>query len=180
MTEAPSVLGGQASREPAAAPEPGPVAQLDGQLLLGALEGACRWLDAHVPGVNALNVFPVPDGDTGTNMSLTMRAALDEVKDRASVSLSELAHAVAQGALMSARGNSGVILSQILRGFSRGVDGKDTLTPQDLARALREGAVTAYNGVMKPVEGTILTVAREAADAAAKLATAGCDLLGVL
>ena len=180
MTEASAVLDEQASREPAGTSEPEPVVQLDGPRLLGALEGASSWLDAHMHGVNALNVFPVPDGDTGTNMSLTMRAALDEVKDRASVSLSELAHTVAQGALMGARGNSGVILSQILRGFSRGVDGRDTLTPQDLARGLKEGAVTAYNGVMKPVEGTILTVARESAEVAAKLATAGSDLLGVL
>ena len=116
----------------------------DGHSLLISLRAGGAWLERHVAQVNALNVFPVPDGDTGTNMSLTMRAALAEVGDRSCSSVSELARVVAHGALMGARGNSGVILSQILRGVARALDGKDTLNGEDLAMALREGATTAY------------------------------------
>jgi len=130
--------------------------------------------------VNALNVFPVPDGDTGTNMSLTMCAALEEVGDGLDASVSDVARAVARGALMGARGNSGVILSQILRGFARVLQGKDIFDGNDLAEAFQEGAATAYKGVMKPVEGTILTVARESAEAAAQAASAGYDVEQVL
>ena len=148
----------------------------DGNALLDALRVSGAWLDLHIAQVNALNVFPVPDGDTGTNMSLTMRAALDEANDCSPTSVGELARVVAHGALMGARGNSGVILSQVLRGFARALDGKDTLDPDDFARALKEGSATAYKGVMKPVEGTILTVAREAADAAERVVSTGADL----
>ena len=148
----------------------------DGHSLLSSLRAGSAWLERHVAQVNALNVFPVPDGDTGTNMSLTMRAALAEVGDRSYSSVSELARVVAHGALMGARGNSGVILSQILRGFARALDGKDTLNGEDLAMALREGATTAYKGVMKPVEGTILTVAREAAEEAGRALAEGANM----
>jgi uncharacterized protein len=109
-------------------------------------------------------------------MSLTMRAALDEAGSGPYATVSEVAHVVSHGALMGARGNSGVILSQLLRGFARALDGKELLTPQGLAEALREGAATAYKGVMKPVEGTILTVAREAAKAAMQAADSGGDM----
>jgi len=152
----------------------------DGDYLLRCLQAGSAWLDAHVPAVNALNVFPVPDGDTGTNMSLTMRAALNEVGNRPYHSVSELSRVVSHGALMGARGNSGVILSQIMRGFSRALDSADTLGPEELAAALEEGANTAYKGVMKPVEGTILTVAREAAQAARQAADGGGDIVQVL
>lgn len=148
--------------------------------LMACLEAGCAWLDAHVADVNALNVFPVPDGDTGTNMSLTMHAALQEVADKRFDTVSELAHTLAHGALMGARGNSGVILSQLLRGFARGLDGKATFGPVDLATALQEGAATAYKGVMKPVEGTILTVSREAAATAVQAAEQGADFEQVL
>ena len=148
----------------------------DGHSLLISLRAGGAWLERHVAQVNALNVFPVPDGDTGTNMSLTMRAALAEVGDRSYSSVSELARVVAHGALMGARGNSGVILSQILRGVARALDGKDTLNGEDLAMALREGATTAYKGVMKPVEGTILTVAREAAEEAGRALAEGANM----
>jgi len=148
----------------------------DGHSLLRSLRAGGAWLERHVAQVNALNVFPVPDGDTGTNMSLTMRAALAEVGDRSCSSVSELARVVAHGALMGARGNSGVILSQILRGVARALDGKDTLNGEDLAMALREGATTAYKGVMKPVEGTILTVAREAAEEAGRALAEGANM----
>ena len=152
----------------------------DGECLLRCLKAASVWLDRHVSQINALNVFPVPDGDTGTNMSLTMRAALDEAGQKSYSSVCELAHIVAHGALMGARGNSGVILSQIFRGFSRHLDEKSGLTPRDLADALGEGADTAYKGVVKPVEGTILTVAREAAEAASRAADSGAGIVGVL
>ncbi len=153
---------------------------VDGVQLRKALRAASAWLDAHVEEVNALNVFPVPDGDTGINMSLTMRAALDELGDDQYPSASELMHVLAHGALMGARGNSGVILSQILRGFARSVDGKGRLAAQDVAAAFRLGSDTAYKGVMKPVEGTMLTVMRRAAEAAEATAQEGAGLPAVL
>ena len=123
-------------------------------------------LEENVEAVNALNVFPVPDGDTGTNMLLTMQAAMEEVAKVQGADFGSAAHAAAHGALMGARGNSGVILSQILRGIARATDGKESIDAAELAAALKEGANTAYRGIGKPVEGTILTVARESADAA--------------
>ncbi|MHB1355928.1 MAG: DAK2 domain-containing protein [Anaerolineae bacterium] len=152
----------------------------DAEHLLRVLRAGYYLLDKQVPFINSLNVFPVPDGDTGTNMSLTMKAALDEVKSRSFTSVSELARVVAHGALMGARGNSGVILSQILRGFARGLDDLTLFEPRDAARAFLEAATTAYKGVMKPVEGTILTVVREAAQAANSAVEQGADLQGCL
>ena len=148
--------------------------------LLGSLRTASDWLRAHVPSVNALNVFPVPDGDTGTNMSMTMRAALQEVGDERYSSVSELMREFAHGALMGARGNSGVILSQILRGCAKALDGEMTLSAAGLAKAFEEATTTAYKGVMKPVEGTILTVIREAAEAAERAVSDSDDILYVL
>ncbi len=139
---------------------------VNGITLYEALQAGSAVLQAHVNEVNALNVFPVPDGDTGTNMSLTLRAALDEVRDHDEAPAYEILRRVSHGALMGARGNSGVILSQILRGVARGLDEKATLTATDIAEALCEGAETAYKGVMKPVEGTMLTVIRETAQVA--------------
>jgi DAK2 domain fusion protein YloV len=124
------------------------------------------WLEKHAATINALNVFPVPDGDTGTNMLLTMQAALAELESVPDDSASAVAQAVAHGALMGARGNSGVILSQLFRGIASGLKGKKQFDGADFAAALKEGSTTAYKGVMKPVEGTILTVGREAAEAA--------------
>ncbi len=149
--------------------------------LRAALVAASRWLDAHVERINALNVFPVPDGDTGTNMSLTLKAAAEamrELPDTASVA--EVAKSAYQAAMMGARGNSGVILSQLLRGFSHALDGKRKLTPGDLARALEEASQVAYRGVSRPVEGTILTVARRSAEAATAAARLSEDLPHVL
>jgi hypothetical protein len=154
--------------------------RIDSAELFGALRAAADWLELHRDSVNALNVFPVPDGDTGTNMSLTMRAALNEVGGRTFETTGELARVISQGALMGARGNSGVILSQILRGFARGIENRISLTANDLAHALQEGTTTAYKGVMRPVEGTMLTVIREAAAAAAQAAAQGGDVLQVL
>ena len=145
-----------------------------------ALEASTIWLERHVETINALNVYPVPDGDTGTNMLLTMRAALDELNNSPSPSASAVAHTVSYGALMGARGNSGVILSQLFRGFARSLDKKETFTALEMARAMKEASAIAYQGVIKPVEGTILTVAREAADAALAAVQERNDLLYVL
>lgn len=152
----------------------------DGPMLKELLSAATAWLEYNVNSINALNVFPVPDGDTGTNMLLTMKAALAEIGPSVSHSAAEIAQAAAQGALMGARGNSGVILSQIMRGFARGLDAKEKFNAADLATALREASATAYKGVLKPVEGTILTVSRDAAAAGASAAMVSDDLLVVL
>lgn len=137
----------------------------DGARLRQAFEAATRWLELHAAEVNSLNVFPVPDGDTGTNMLLTMKATIAAMAAHPDSRASVVAQAMAHGALMGARGNSGVILSQILRGFARSLDAAAMSGP-DLARALRAASETAYQAVSRPVEGTILTVAREAAAAA--------------
>ncbi|HUT14891.1 MAG TPA: DAK2 domain-containing protein [Anaerolineae bacterium] len=144
------------------------------------VEGATAWLEAHIDFINSLNVYPVPDGDTGINMYLTMQAALREIGTVEDSSVSAVAQALAHGALMGARGNSGVILSQVWRGLAKHLDGKESLAGSDFALALREGAATAYKGVMRPVEGTILTVAREAADEAVLAAGERNDLTHVL
>lgn len=122
--------------------------------------------------IDALNVFPVPDGDTGTNMSLTLTAAANEIKKYISVSISEAAQTLSSASLRGARGNSGVILSQFCRGIAKSLKDKQTATSQDLASALEFGVQTAYKAVMKPTEGTILTVARESARAAVTAAEA--------
>ncbi len=117
-------------------------------------------------------MFPVPDGDTGTNMLLTLQSAVEDVKDSPAREVGKVAHIAAHGSLMGARGNSGVILSQIFRGFAKHVQGKIELSPRELAEALEEAADAAYRAVLKPTEGTILTVAREAARAAVQAAEA--------
>ncbi|MFC5471929.1 DAK2 domain-containing protein [Cohnella suwonensis] len=126
------------------------------------LAGAER-LSGNVDRVNALNVFPVPDGDTGTNMNLTMTAGVAELTNKPSEEVGRAAEVLSKGLLMGARGNSGVILSQLFRGFSRAVAGQRDITVPLFAAALQQGVDTAYKAVVKPVEGTILTVAREAA-----------------
>jgi DAK2 domain fusion protein YloV len=141
-------------------------APFDGHTLKHLTQAALLWLRANQQTVNALNVFPVPDGDTGTNMVLTMQAACDEVDNMDEPNVGKMAHAIAHGALMGARGNSGVILSQIWRGFARALDNQDTLDAADLIRALHAARDTAYKGVVRPVEGTILTVIKDVAAAA--------------
>jgi hypothetical protein len=136
---------------------------IDGRGLKTLLEAGMVWLKTNQQIVNSLNVFPVPDGDTGTNMVLTMQAAFDEVETSGVDNVGQLAHAVARGALMGARGNSGVILSQIWRGFARALDDLPTMTVENLAHALNEAKDTAYKGVVRPVEGTILTVIKDIA-----------------
>jgi DAK2 domain fusion protein YloV len=148
--------------------------------LKNILWGGQQWLEAHVEIVNNLNVFPVPDGDTGTNMWLTMRAALERVKEAPDHQVGTIAAAAAKGALMGARGNSGVILSQFLQGLAMGLEGLVTFTAEDFARAAQLGTEQAYQSVMDPVEGTILTVARAISDAAQQRAKTNGDLLALL
>jgi len=116
--------------------------------------------------VNSLNVFPVPDGDTGTNMSMTFKAAVCEIENMSTTSISEIAQKIARGALMGARGNSGVILSQIFRGIGKGLEGLDEVTPEEFAKSILEGATFAYKAVMRPTEGTILTIIKAAGESA--------------
>lgn len=144
------------------------------------LATATAWLEKHAVAINALNVFPVPDGDTGTNMFLTMRAALAEIGDAPQSSLGSVAQAAAYGALMGARGNSGVILSQLLRGIANSLDKKHSFGPLEFAQAMVEASTMAYKGIIRPVEGTMLTVSKDAAKAARAAAQEGEDLLTVL
>jgi DAK2 domain fusion protein YloV len=134
---------------------------VDGQVFKTLIESSLTWLRTNQQAVNVLNVFPVPDGDTGTNMVLTMQAACDEIANSAERNIGKLTRMVAHGALMGARGNSGVILSQLWRGFARALDNFETLDGQLLVDALHQGRNTAYKGVVHPVEGTILTVAKD-------------------
>lgn len=139
---------------------------VNGKGLKALLEAGLTWLRTNQQHVNLLNVFPVPDGDTGTNMVLTMQAAYEEVNQMDADNVGEMAHALAQGALMGARGNSGVILSQIWRGFARVLDHYETMDVGLFVRALQESRNTAYKGVVRPVEGTILTVIKDIASSA--------------
>jgi hypothetical protein len=161
-------------------PRPRHISVFNGQDFKRAIQAGYAWLEQHRAAVNALNVFPVPDGDTGTNMTLTLRAATKGIADSTETSAASIAETLARGALMGARGNSGVILSQILRGFSQGLAGKETFLASDFAAALQEAARMAYTAVIKPVEGTILTVIREAAEGAQTSAATGADLTTVL
>jgi DAK2 domain fusion protein YloV len=145
-------------------------AGVDGPLFKQALLGSLSWLSSNHEEVNRLNVFPVPDGDTGTNMLLTLQSAVEDIKESNAAEVSKIAKLASHGSLMGARGNSGVILSQIFRGFARAVEGKSSLTPAELAAAFEEAANAAYRAVNKPTEGTILTVAREAGRAASAAA----------
>lgn len=141
---------------------------------------ASNRLNNNAEFINSLNVFPVPDGDTGTNMSLSFASGAQYVKESTSTKIGELSSALAKGLLMGARGNSGVILSQVFRGFSKSTAKKQTLSAQDLADAISSGVETAYKAVMKPTEGTILTVARKAAEAARARVKNSDDCIQVL
>ena len=152
-----------------------------GQDLRQMFEAATIWLRSQAEEINFLNVFPVPDGDTGINMALTMRAAMEEVSCCSEDSASAVLQAMAWGALMGARGNSGVILAQILRGLAQELKGKESFTGNDLAAALAQSSSLAYKAVSQPVEGTILTVIREAAVAAqVKSASDANDLSSII
>ncbi|MDQ2965767.1 MAG: DAK2 domain-containing protein [Chloroflexota bacterium] len=152
----------------------------DGAGLLAAFRAAVANMEAHVDEINGLNVYPVPDGDTGSNMYATVKAALDEAEAVAGQPAGRVAQAISFGALMGARGNSGVITSQIFRGMADALEGKQRFNGLDLAHALSEGAKAAYGAVAKPVEGTILTVIRESAAVAVSVAERNNDIETVL
>ena len=157
-------------------------APMDGQALKRLVEAGLTWLRTNQQTVNALNVFPVPDGDTGTNMVLTMQSAYNEISELGHRSVDDMAAAVSQGALMGARGNSGVILSQLWRGFSRGLQGQKVLDGPGLVKAFAQARDTAYKGVVRPVEGTILTVAKDiaaATEAGLESAQDAIDILAI-
>lgn len=156
------------------------ISVFDGQDLKKAMLAGTAWLEEHHEAINALNVFPVPDGDTGSNMSATMQAAIKSIADSDETSAGVIAAKLAHGALLGARGNSGVILSQTLRGIAQGLDKKQSFTALDLTNALEEASRLAYRAVIKPVEGTILTVVRETAEAAKASAERGDDLVRLL
>ena len=160
-------------------PEGDVIRALDGHRLKPMISAALSWLRQHQETINALNVFPVPDGDTGTNMTLTMTSVRDEIADIEEAHVGKLMSQVAHGALMGARGNSGVILSQIWRGFAHGLDGNHDLTAESIAVAMRVAAETAYKGVVKPVEGTILTVVREVSEETAVAAEETDDIVEI-
>jgi DAK2 domain fusion protein YloV len=153
---------------------------LTGKDLVRCVKAGCINLEHNRDTVDMLNVFPVPDGDTGTNMYLTLLAAVKEAEKHQGESIGTVAKAISTGSLMGARGNSGVILSQIFRGIARILEGKESANASDVAQALRSGSDTAYKAVMKPVEGTILTVAREIARACETEAKKQADIVSVL
>lgn len=151
--------------------------KIDGQKFLKMIINASNRLDEKKAYVDSLNVFPVPDGDTGTNMSMTFRAAVNTVAGSLEKSIAKISKDLAKGALMGARGNSGVILSQIFRGIAKGFENIDEAGPSEFANALKEGAVSAYRAVMRPTEGTILTVIREVGDHAVSLESSNIESL---
>ncbi len=148
---------------------------IDGLLLRDMVVAGANLLELNREAVDALNVFPVPDGDTGTNMSLTMQSAVREINAQEYLRADEAAAAISKGALKGARGNSGVITSQLLRGFATALKGVDKITPVQFAKALKAGSDKAYKAVMKPKEGTILTVARVVAEDAMKFVESNPD-----
>ncbi len=150
--------------------------EYDGQFFKASLQASQALLEQHREEINELNVFPVPDGDTGTNMLLTVRGAVKGVINSLENSAGKVAAVAARSALLAARGNSGVLFSQILMGIARGLEGKVHFSPADFAQALTLGAEKAYNTLVNPVEGTILTVINEAAKAARQAAQQGANL----
>jgi uncharacterized protein len=153
---------------------------LDGRLFAEMVFQGAAHLSNNAKAVDALNVFPVPDGDTGTNMNLSMTSGAKEVKNNISDHIGKVGNALAKGLLMGARGNSGVILSQLFRGFAKAVEAKKEINSAEFAAALEAGVTTAYKAVMKPVEGTILTVAKDAAKRAVEVAKKEQDIAIVM
>lgn len=153
------------------------IEHLDANMLKKGFIGAYSSLEKNKEEVNALNVFPVPDGDTGTNMALTMSSAVKEIRNGEELSTDEILNRVAKGSLMGARGNSGVILSQLLRGFTKKLIGVNRINVKELALAFKEGSDMAYKAVMKPTEGTILTVGKGCAEKAMELSRKETDVV---
>ena len=149
---------------------------IDAKILARMFLAGAKNLEAKKEWINELNVFPVPDGDTGTNMTLTIMSAAREVSNLDTCNMSAVAKAISSGSLRGARGNSGVILSQLFRGFTKGIRDYETLDMMILANAMQKAVETAYKAVMKPKEGTILTVAKGAADKATELVGTTDDL----
>src|SRR4051794_23276623 len=143
------------------------------------IQGA-NHLASNAKYVDALNVFPVPDGDTGTNMNLSMTSGAKEVKQHVQEHIGKVGTALSKGLLMGARGNSGVILSQLFRGFSKAIEKKPVINGMDFAHALETGVETAYKAVMKPVEGTILTVAKDSAKMGIQAAEKSDDIIYIM
>jgi DAK2 domain fusion protein YloV len=157
------------------------VQSISGSQLRDMFAAAAAWLEKHADSVNAINVFPVPDGDTGTNMYLTMRSVVEEARRCREEGAGAIMAAMSRGALMGARGNSGVILSQIIRGMTRAVGEAEGIDAGTWIRGMEEGAAAAYKAVTKPAEGTILTVMREAGEAGRRELDSGArDIVGVL
>lgn len=142
--------------------------EIDGHSFYNMVVNACNKLEEQKNFVNSLNVFPVPDGDTGTNMSMTFRGAVNEILNMKNNTVGEISKQLAKGALMGARGNSGVILSQIFRGIAKGLEGTEKVSAAQFANSISEGANSAYKAVMRPTEGTILTIVRTAGETAVK------------
>lgn len=153
---------------------------VDGQILKDMFASGTAWLEKSAPDINAINVFPVPDGDTGTNMLLTMKSTMEEANRTSNSDVSSVAKSMAYGSLMGARGNSGVILSQFWRGLAKGLEGRTYFNGKDLAKALAEASQTAYEGIVNPVEGTILTVIKDASRAAETASENGDTLVSVI
>ena len=153
---------------------------LDGKRFAEMVIQGANHLSANAKMVDALNVFPVPDGDTGTNMNLSMTSGAKEVKNNIQEHIGKVGSALSKGLLMGARGNSGVILSQLFRGFSKAVESKAVISGSDFAHALEAGVETAYKAVMKPVEGTILTVAKDSAKSAVAAAQQSEDIIYIM
>ena len=151
--------------------------KINGEHFYNVMVNASNKLEEQKEFVNSLNVFPVPDGDTGTNMSMTFKAAVKEIEGMNSKSIGEVSKKLAKGALMGARGNSGVILSQILRGIAKGLEGKEEASAEEIAESIMEGSRSAYKAVMRPIEGTILTVIRSAGESALKSKATDVTLL---
>ena len=148
----------------------------DGETLKQAFKAAELLLEKRIDEVNSLNVFPVPDGDTGINMYLTLQSANEAIKELSTTSAAEISSKAAMGALLGARGNSGVIFSQILSGLAKGLENKEEFSAYDFAQALQRASDAAYKSIAEPVEGTILTVIREAAGMALEKAQQGASL----
>ena len=152
------------------------ISTIDAGMLKNAFLAGAKGLEAKKDWINELNVFPVPDGDTGTNMTLTIMAAAREVAELENPTMDQLAKAISSGSLRGARGNSGVILSQLLRGFTKEIKAVEEIDTTILANAMVRGTETAYKAVMKPKEGTILTVAKAMADKGLEMASQTDDM----
>ena len=152
------------------------ISTIDAGMLKNAFLAGAKGLEAKKDWINELNVFPVPDGDTGTNMTLTIMAAAREVAELENPTMDQLAKAISSGSLRGARGNSGVILSQLLRGFTKEIKAVEEIDTTILANAMVRGTETAYKAVMKPKEGTILTVAKAMADKGLEMASQTDDI----